>query len=439
MNHSRLIRGAFTATLLLATFQASAQLNNDNAPWEMFAARLIERLKPPVAADGVIRGFQLVKEPVQADWGNPEYGKAYFYSMAAYLTRRGEFYSKSDLTLNGQFKNFLSSLNLPAANEDAKKKIPAAQSAWTSSLDEFDKIAAKRDEAWAARVKSEAALPEKSRTKYDVWYDKNFGKKMGAAERAAETSAYEYAKLLNDAHKGYAGIGNLIAGLNANKMDIKFPQGKDEEVPRFNYVPDMAKFVKDGDEGRGFVESWNFKQTSKRESLTWSSRSGSAGVRIGWLRVGGGGGGSQQTEVKTKSGTGFDVTFKNFATFDITPGGWFDGNAIKALWEGPYMQGAIASKDKLFGPNGSFLPRVSRVVVVYKPSVTIRLEKSEYERTKSNWGASGSISVGPFGFRGGAAGGKDELQTNEAENSVTLVDNTGIPQVVAVFTTSYPE
>lgn len=429
--------GAF---LFVASGNTVAQLANDNSPWEMFANRLVKRLAIQ-DADGKITNFQLVKEPVQADWANPKYGEAFFYSFASQLTTPGEFYSKQDLTLHQQFKNFLLSLDLPPVNEASRPAMEAARTKYEAALSGYQKIRLEEIKAWEKLEKAEARLPANRKTNYDVWYAREFGARMGLQKQRMDEFAYDYGRLLSDTFKGFAGIGGLITGLENTgyQMQITHPGGRVESVPAFNRVGDIEQFIAKGNSSDGFAETWEFDKSHERRALNWSSGGGSAGVKIGWFSLGGSASSRKENLDITKDSIGMVVKFKNFTTIDIAPGTWFSGDAIKTLWEGPYKQGAIASKTTLFGPKGSFKPRVAKVVLVHRPTITLKLSASQYNKVVESWSGSGSIGVGPFSFGGSKAGGKDELTEDKASNSITLEDKTGIPQIIAVYTVSYPQ
>lgn len=419
---------------------AYAQLNNDNSPWEMFAARLAQRLSVP--ANGEAPTFQIIREPKLANWADPKYGIGDLFTLAGYLTEPGEFYSpSSNLTLFGQYTAFLSSLDLPASNESLKPAMKKARSEWVAALGGFNKLYDERGKAWERFVKTEAALPQNERTPYQIWYEREYGPKLGAQQGVVDEKALAYADLLGGSYKGFQRIGSLVANLDskANLQVATFPVGPPLEVPKFSVDTDMAEFIKKGDEGKGFSETWEFDKSHSRRALSWSNRGGSAGVRIGWFRFGGGGGGKKETLDITKDGVSMTVTFKNFTTATIIPGSWYNGDAIKLLWDSPYTPGAVASKEKLFGPNGSFKPRVSRAVLVYKPSIVLKLDSAASAKVLESWNGSGSVGIGPFQFRGGAAGGKDELVEDKARNALIIEDKTGIPQIVAVFVVNYPQ
>lgn len=435
-------RCAIYAGVLCTAFAAPswAQLSNDNSPWEMFASRLVKRLAVQ-DSNGKITNFQLVKQPTSADWADPKIGASTFHDFAAKLTNPGEFYATSDLTLFGQFELFLNSLDLPPANEATRPAMERARTQYLESLSGFRKIVTAANKEWARFDKEQAALPPQRRTPYEIWEAREFGPKMGTQEQVIKERAYEYAKLLSDTYKGFSGIGGLITGMTntAYRTRVTLADGKPQDVPSFALNADLAKFIAKGDANAGFEETWGFDKSHERRALSWSSRSGGAGVKVGWFSFGASGGGRKETLDITKDSIAMTVKFKNFTTFSITPGPWFSGDAVKAMWEGPYKAGAIASKAKLFGPDGSFRPRVAQVVLVHRPTVTMKLDASQYSKVVESWNGSGGVGIGPFGFRGKASGGKDELIEDKANNTLTIEDKTGIPQIVAIFTVSYPQ
>jgi len=431
-------------TVLLATVACSipchAQLNNDNAPWEMFAKRLISRLSVP-DVNGKITNFQLVKQPTYADWLDPKSGDWNFLTFANRLAPPGEFYAPVDLTLYQQYSDFLGSLDLPPVDPKQAAATDKARKEWLRATEGYKEIDKRKVKVWAEFDAAQKALPASERTHYQVWLAREYGAKLGAQQQLVSEKAYKYSLLLADTYKGFSGIGALIANLPNTQYKKTVTSANDvvTTMPTFAYDANFASFVQKGDSGTGFEETWLFDKNHERRTLTWSSRSGSAGIKIGWFSAGGSASGSRESLDIFKDGVSMTVKFKNFTTIPITPGPWYNGDAIKALWTGPYKAGAIANKDSLFGPQGSFKPRVSQVVLVHRPSVTLKLDASQYSKVVETWSGSGSIGIGPFGFRGGARGGKDEMISDAASNTVTFEDKTGIPQIVAVYTISYPQ
>lgn len=437
----RALKGYVTIIALTAiSLNCQAQVNNDNAPWEMFANRLIKRLSLG-DVNGKINNFQIVKQPTTADWTDPKFGDWNFLSFANDLTTYDEFYSKTDLTLYGQFSQFLESLDLPPADSKSKLAMEKARKGYIAATSGYKKIESDSIKSWVRFSKEQEALPADRRKHYDVWYAQEFGAKMGDQERVVREKAYDYSLLLADAYKGFSGIGSLITNLpnQAYKKTATSANGVTAMLPSFALNGDLSKFIQKGDANEGFEEAWSFDKTHERRTLTWSSRGGSAGIQIGWFSAGGSAGGSRENLDIMKDGVSMTVKFKNFTTMTITPGPWYNGDAIKALWDGPYKPGALASKNKLFGPNGSFRPRVAQVVLVHRPSVTVKLDATQYSKVVETWSGSGGIGIGPFGFRASAKGGKDEMIEDKANNTLTFEDKTGIPQIVAIYTVSYPQ
>lgn len=434
---------ALTASLQ-ATFvtDAIAQVENNSAPWEMFAKRLITRLQLNETPEGKLPGLQIVVSPTTAEWSNATYGKANLYLFANTLSSPGPIYSPdNDLTLFGQYKMFLESLDLPVADKSKQTALDEARKAWLKSTEGFTAIEKARNAAWRAYSKDQKTLPKDQQTPYAVWYQREYGAKIGAQEQVVSEKAFAYAKLLSDVYKGYSGLGSLITGLQnkANFMNVTYPNLLEASVPIFLPSTDIAEFIRKGDAEQGFVETWEFDKKSERRSFTWSQGGASAGFAKGWFGLSGNAGEKKEKLDIDKDGTYMKVTFKNFTTVSVAPGSWFDGNAIKALWEGPYKADAIGNKEKLFGSKGSFKQRPSRVVLAYKPKITVRLDASTYKKIVETWKAGGSVRVGAFSFGGSKSGGKDELTTDDAKNEFTIEDKTGIPVVLAVINVAYPQ
>lgn len=93
----------------------------------------------------------------------------------------------------------------------------------------------------------------------------------------------------------------------------------------------------------------------------------------------------------------------------------------------------------LWGPNGRFTLRTAGLVVVYQPSISVTMSKSDYEKNSSYWSGSTGIGIGPFSFGASAGGPNEDITTDSATNTVNAVDKTGIPKIIAVVTDVLPD
>ena len=90
------------------------------------------------------------------------------------------------------------------------------------------------------------------------------------------------------------------------------------------------------------------------------------------------------------------------------------------------------------GAGGIFSLRTAGLVVVYEPSVSVTMSKADYVRDASYWSGSAGIGIGPFSFGASAGGSKEDITSNSTTNTVSAVDKTGVPKIIAVVTDVLP-
>ena len=113
---------------------------------------------------------------------------------------------------------------------------------------------------------------------------------------------------------------------------------------------------------------------------------------------------------------------------------------MQAFKDGPWTPGGPVASGamKLWGPEGTFNLMPAQVVVAYQPKVVVSLSSSDYSRVVEQTRAGGGFSIGPFGF--GASYGKrtEDITFDNASNTITAVDSTDVPQVIAVVSSILP-
>jgi hypothetical protein len=139
------------------------------------------------------------------------------------------------------------------------------------------------------------------------------------------------------------------------------------------------------------------------------------------------------------------ITLKSATHVLITPGDWYDGGFMKQLATSgnsgsgydilqPYSaDGAQA----LFGKDGLCSTMVTGLVVAYKPSFSVTMKSSTYQRHEQEIKAAAGFRIGPFSF--GGSGGHYSQNISTTGNTTTLTGgSTSDDPVILGVTVGFP-
>ena len=126
--------------------------------------------------------------------------------------------------------------------------------------------------------------------------------------------------------------------------------------------------------------------------------------------------------------------------FDITVGNWFNSSIVADFYDQISPTSALANK-QLFGENGVLNLRCSRLLVVLKPSITLKGDKTQISTlaTQFQQQSAASVSVGAFCWSASASVSQgqsrytQDVKQSTDGTSITMTDNTNAPKVIAVM------
>jgi hypothetical protein len=174
------------------------------------------------------------------------------------------------------------------------------------------------------------------------------------------------------------------------------------------------------------------------EDERWS---GGASYNFGFFSFGANASSGRQTVSIDDQNFGMTFCARNLNVFTVQPGAWFNGTAVKAFGNGPWIPDGPVAKGliKLWGPDGVFNLMPTQVVVAYKPKVVVTLSASNYASVHTSFNAGGGFSIGPFGF--GAAYHKEtsDVTWDDMHHTITAIDNSDSPQIVAFVNNRLPD
>jgi hypothetical protein len=173
------------------------------------------------------------------------------------------------------------------------------------------------------------------------------------------------------------------------------------------------------------------------ESTSWGA---SASYSFGFFSFGGSAGGSTYSFDSSSDQFSMAFSARNIGVFTMTPGQWFNGTAVQALQNGPFLPaGPVATgHTQLWGPNGVLRLTSAQIIVAYQPKVSATLSQQDYSMVKSSFSAGGGLSIGPFGFGGSYNRSSSDVKFDDASRSFTAQDTTEVPQVVAIICSVLP-
>lgn len=193
-------------------------------------------------------------------------------------------------------------------------------------------------------------------------------------------------------------------------------------------------------------EDWRGKLASSggqgKFSLTMKASEGNTSVSNSWAGgsvsygtpfwgVSAGGSWSKMDLSEDDKSVEVTVSAESSTVVPVTPGAWYDGGIISNLakaTQGPDGQGwTITSpwvskggegSSSLFGQYGVLSTMVSQLAVVYKPSFSITMSSSTFEKHTEQYEASAGLRIGPFSF--GGHGGHSSEWTHSTSGGTTF-------------------
>ena len=236
----------------------------------------------------------------------------------------------------------------------------------------------------------------------------------------------------------------LVTALaNLNTEISKINSASSPELTLVPTVDMIANWSKQPTNPGGFsiTESTDTYDYSKS---IWKSQSGTD--LLGFLSINSKSGGVDKINLLSASKTyELDFNFQAQTAITLSQGNWFDSSQLVDYKKGPWLKGSQLGDKKAvaYGRDGIFPLAITRVYVVFNPSVSITLDEKEMEslNTKIRSNESSGIHLGPFAF-----GGKDKshatsmCKTNSLNKKQTLTirDTSNHPQIIAVVCEQMP-
>lgn len=420
------------------------ELESAAAPWEMFAAALRNK----IAGLASFEGLQVTGSPLSADWNHPSYGNFTAWRVLGdSVPAWGPTYRPGEAQVSTAYYLFITNLDIPLPDKDEKRKAEKARERFLEEVEDLESAQEKVGPNWKRFNERQMALPENRRLPFDEWYRRFDGNKIASLTAKVKVSEQEYTSYLIKAYRGFAFAADLLTNYNnpAFQLSAESPTGEMSFYRTYAITPSLSEFIA---RAKGAVAAaappeleFAFTKDSTRihtERTVWGA---SARWFGGFFGFGGRAGG--ETSVVNVQHDHFRMNFsaRAFTTFTITPGQWFNGTAIKALKDGPWLPGGpvATGRVQLWGPDGLF-PLVSKqLVVAFRPKVSASVSRDEFLEVKSRFYAGGGFSIGPFGFGGSYERATSDVSFDESTNSIRAEDTSDVPQIMAVVSNVLPK
>jgi hypothetical protein len=419
------------------------EITDLKSPWETFAAALVSQIQG--AAEW--KGIQIVTLPLDASWNDKKYGDYRAWRVIGdSLPTWGPSYRATSATVSGGYRVFLDNLNITPPNPDLAKKADKARKAYNDALDEVSRMQQKVGDDWADFDARQAPLPADRRLSFDEWYAQFDGARIAALQDKVNGAAQNYFSLVNQAGGGFGFAANLLIDYNnpAFQALATSPDGKKNFYRTYNVTPDLSDFIANAKSlapGAPPRLTISFKHGSGQQHIEDTAWSGGASYGFGFFSFGVNASGGTHAVDTSASDFSMDFTARDFTVFTVTPGNWFNGTAVKALQNGPFLpNGPVASGlIPVWGPKGVLNLMVGQIVVAYKPKVKGTISQSDYSEVKTRFQSSGGFSIGPFGFGASYSRNTSDVHFDDATRTFTAEDTSDVPQIVAVVCAVLPD
>jgi len=415
-------------------------------PWRMLAEGLIEK----ISGGASWKGIQLVTIPTDAAWNDGTYGNYRAWRLLGdSMPAWGPSYRTTAETVDGGYKVFLDNLDIRPPDSQLQAKADKARGKYNNAIDAISQELLKGFDLWADFNAHQAVLPPANRKSYDDWFAQFEAPKLSALQSEADLAAQAWTSLLNQAGGGYAFAANLLIDYNNVAYQGQAASSADPSSTKkafyrtFSIDPDLSQFIVTSKViPANAPPKWSFAMSSSsgQQHMESSSWGASASYGIGFFSFGGSAGGSSYSFDSSSSQFSMAFSAKNIGVFTITPGQWFNGTAVQALQNGPFLPtGPVAAGlTKLWGPSGVLRLMSAQIIVAYRPKVSATLSQQDYSMVKSSFSAGGGISIGPFGFGGSYNRSSSDVKFDDASRSFTAEDSTDVPQIVAIISSVLP-
>ena len=229
-------------------------------------------------------------------------------------------------------------------------------------------------------------------------------------------------------------INGLLERYKSSKLRVKTPtDGYEERYPFNASSSSLRRLKQDGESqiAQGKVPiSWSFNAGAPSNHR--ESRSATTKTYAAFFTLSDSSEHTKRTLDIGKNGVMLSFAAYQMTAIPVTPGEWYSGSVVAKYKAGPFKADSGVTQEGLWGPNGRLSVLVVSVVVVYKPQVSVKLSKQDYELVHEHYLKGGSVSIGPFTFGNGSRRSYEKVSWKNEEKSFTISSDSPDPQILAI-------
>eukprot|EP00164_Ancoracysta_twista_P002422 GFYU01003209.1.p1 GENE.GFYU01003209.1~~GFYU01003209.1.p1 ORF type:complete len:504 (+),score=197.38 GFYU01003209.1:159-1670(+) len=404
---------------------------DEAAVWSKWTKALADMLGQE---ETMTTAYMIATAPIEARW-NETFARYDYTNTIDNAPMWKSTYDKSGVRVSQQYGQIMDQLKRGAGTKpvDMDKHRDEMEAA-RQNLDDFNM---KWSSEWLDqyRLQMDPSYPPWMRKTEAQWFkEKGYQYKASALQQEMSAAWAAYAADLQVYAGPYKDVTDAVAQYTNDQDNVPVPDGGYVKMRGYILSPNPEQTINDWADGKGRNE-FHYVMDHKTSQYDYSKTTwkAQAKVKYGWFSFGGSGG--RTTEQKTVHSNDFKVDFKMdaWAAFDIMPGDWYNGamliNHKNGEWDEQSRIGRGLSK--AWGEGGVFPLLPTRVVLAYNPSFKVGFDQSDYKEFKENWQTSDDVCAGPFCFGGSANHEETHITTDDATQTITLTDTSGIPKILA--------
>lgn len=201
-------------------------------------------------------------------------------------------------------------------------------------------------------------------------------------------------------------------------------------APGYSKTESYTKWVQKVQAGGGNPATlgWSNSESHYDWKKSWAGAQASYGTPFWGIEVGGSW--EKEDSLFTSKDISVEIGFQAWDTIQIQETGWFHQPFVNAKCDGEYRLGY--EKSDFFGEKGAMALRKTGMLVVYKPSFTIKSKTAFTKIQKEKFEASGGLRIGPFKIGGG--GGSSSIIEDKAvtSNEFSGTTNSEVPFIAGI-------
>jgi hypothetical protein len=416
---------------------------NQDRMWQFYAANL----RSFITGGNPAENLQLTTSLNPIRWNDPDFGSYYFnVDTADKMPERGGQYAKSSQSFSESYYAFMSSINPQPVNEDALVKANEIELERRQDSIRLLDVEFEYATAWQSFDDRQRILPPQRRLTSEQWYERvGADASIKAVQDIidAKEGVYLYwmqqalsaDEPLLEALKKYRDFKRIAA--------IKVPRSSlnptDQSAGQKNVIPYVLSpdFPNWMQEAPSRAPNIKITYSTSSETYDYSKTSIAGGAIIGFGFFCAFGAGRRTTTEINLSSESFTFEFKAVAeVFTINPDQWYDSTIFELYQDGPFKEGGPIAKayseDRLFGPKGFINFRPARAIVAYKPSLTVKFSREEYNYFKQETNGWAAVGIGPFliGAVGSYSDVRVSVRSNDESGTLELFAEDNLPYLL---------